>query len=175
MITGAFAALQPKLPVKLLFVCTHNRCRSILAEAIATEIGGDMLQATSAGSDPAGEVDPVTLQSLKRHGIPAQDLRSKALDEVDAFEPDFVITVCDKNEACPAKIGKVRPFHWDLSDPSAMASAPEQQEAFDHAIATLSARLRWLKAGIEQGLNHQGLVMLISALANTRPQPIAII
>jgi arsenate reductase len=80
MNTGAYAftALQPKLPVKLLFLCTHNRCRSILAEAIATEIGGDMLQAASAGSDPAGEVDPVTLKSLERHGIPAQGLHSKA-------------------------------------------------------------------------------------------------
>jgi hypothetical protein len=90
---------------------------------------------------------------------------------VDEFDPDFVITVCDKNDACPTWMGKARPFHWGLSDPSAMKDAPEQQEAFDHVIATLTARLKWLKAGIEQGLNHQGLVMLISALANTRPQP----
>ncbi len=179
MRTGAYAfsaltALQPTLPVKLLFLCTHNRCRSILAEAIATEIGGDLIQAASAGSEPAGEVHSLTLRSLQRHGIPAQGLRSKALDELEEFRPDFVITVCDKAaaEPCPLWLGKTRPFHWSLSDPSAQTTdEAERDRAFDQIIATLTARLRWLKAGIEQGLNHQGLVMLISALAETKPQP----
>jgi arsenate reductase len=168
---AALSALQPKLPVKLLFLCTHNRCRSILAEAIATEVGGDLLQAASAGSEPAGEIHPTTLLSLERHGIPAQGLRSKGLSEVDAFDPDFVITVCDGSGSCPAWSGRTRPFNWGLSDPSALASDPaEQDAAFDHAIETLTTRLRWLRAGVEQGLDHQSLVMLISALADTRPQ-----
>jgi arsenate reductase len=167
----ALSAMQPKLPVKLLFICTHNRCRSILAEAIATEVGGDLLQAASAGSEPAGEIHPTTLLSLERHGIPAKGLRSKGLRDVDEFDPDFVISVCDRSGACPAWIGRTRPFHWGLDDPTALDSgAPEQEAAFDNAIATLTARLRWLRAGVEQGLNHQGLVMLISALADTRPQ-----
>ncbi len=179
MRTGTYAftaltALQPTLPVKLLFLCTHNRCRSILAEAIATEVGGELLQAASAGSEPAGEVHSLTLRSLERHGIPAQGLRSKAVKDLENFDPDFVITVCDKAaaEPCPLWLGKTRPFHWSLSDPSAQASdEAEREKAFDQTIATLTARLRWLRAGVEQGLNHQGLVMLISALAETKPQP----
>lgn len=169
---AALSALQPKLPVKLLFLCTHNRCRSILAEAIATEIGGDLLQAASAGSEPAGEIHPTTLRSLERHGIPAKGLRSKGLRDVDEFNPDFVINVCDLSGTCPTWIGRARPFHWGLPDPSELGGSdePAQEAAFDNAIATLTARLRWLRAGVEQGLNHQGLVMLISALADTRPQ-----
>lgn len=167
---AALSALQPKLPVKLLFLCTHNRCRSILAEAIATEVGGDLLQAASAGSEAAGEIHPTTLRSLERHGIPAKGLRSKGLREVDEFNPDFVINVCDRAGTCPAWIGRARPFNWGLDDPSALDSdASEQDAAFDHAIATLTARLRWLRAGVEQGLSHQDLVVLISALAETRP------
>ncbi len=167
---AALAAIQPKLPVKLLFLCTHNRCRSILAEAIATEVGGDLLQAASAGSEPAGEIHPTTLRSLERHGIPAKGLRSKGLGDVDAFNPDFVINVCDRSGSCPTWIGRARPFHWGLDDPSALGTdVPAQDAAFDHAISTLTTRLRWLRAGVEQGLNHQGLVMLISALADTKP------
>lgn len=168
----AHPALLPKPPVKLLFICTHNRCRSILAEAIATEVGGGLLQAASAGSEPAGEVHPLTLRSLARHGIPAEGLRSKALDELKEFNPDFVITVCDKAsaEACPLWLGKTRSLHWSLADPSALTSdETARDEAFDLTIATLAKRLRWLRAGIEQGINHQGLVMLINALADNRP------
>jgi arsenate reductase len=168
---AALSALQPKLPVKLLFLCTHNRCRSILAEAIAKEVGGDLLQAASAGSDAAGEIHPSTIRSLQRHGIPASGLRSKGLGEVDEFNPDFVINVCDGTGTCPTWKGRARPFHWGLPDPSVLDSdATEQDAAFDHAIATLTARLRWLRAGVEQGLSHQDLMVLISALAETRAQ-----
>ena len=167
----AHTALQPKLPLKLLFICTHNRCRSILAEAITSEIGGGLLQAASAGSEPAGEIHPVTLRSLERHGIPATGLRSKALDELEQFSPDFVIAVCDKAaaETCPLWSGKIRPFHWGLMDPSALTSdEAARDQAFDQIIATLTKRLRWLRAGVEQGLDFQGLAMLISAMGNTK-------
>jgi arsenate reductase len=159
-----------KAPLKLLFICTHNRCRSILAEAIAREVGGELIEAASAGSEPAGAIHPLTLKHLQRHDIPAEGLRSKALDELDAFTPDFVITVCDKAaaEPCPLWLGKNRPLHWGLSDPSALnADEAASQEAFDQTIVTLLSRLRWLRAGLEQGLNYQGLAMLISALAET--------
>lgn len=172
---NALTAFQPKLPVKLLFICTHNRCRSILAEAIATEVGGDFLQAASAGSEPAGAIHPLTLHNLERHRIPAEGLRSKSVNELEAFSPDFVITVCDKAaaEPCPLWLGKSRPFHWGLADPSALATDEVgSEQAFDQTIATLTTRLRWLRAGVEQGLDMQGLVMLISALADTRPQPV---
>ena len=169
-------AFQPKLPVKLLFICTHNRCRSILAEAIATEVGGNFLQAASAGNEPSGEIHPLTLRSLKRHSIPANNLRSKSVTELEAFSPDFVITVCDKAtaEPCPLWLGKTRPLHWGLSDPSALATDEAgSEQAFDQTIATLTTRLKWLRAGVEQGLDLQGLVMLISALADTKPQPLS--
>lgn len=159
-----------QIPLRILFICTHNRCRSILAEAIANHVGGGRLLAASAGSEPSGEVHPLTLQSLHRHAIPVTALRSKSLDELANFVPHFVITVCDNaaTEPCPLWLGKNRPLHWGLADPSLLAADEiASRKAFEQTIAILTARVRWLHEGVNQGLNLQGLEQLIKALADT--------
>jgi arsenate reductase len=160
-----------QIPLRILFICTHNRCRSILAEAIANHLGGGRLLAASAGSEPASEVHPLTLQNLQLHGIAATGLRSKSWDELADFAPHFVITVCDNAaaESCPLWLGKTRPLHWGIADPSLIAADEIAcRRAFDQTIAILTARLRWLCEGVNQGLNLQGLEQLIKALGITR-------
>lgn len=130
--------------MKLLFVCTHNRCRSILAEAIARHLGGGRIDVASAGSSPAGEVHPLTLKHLARHGIPTRGLASKSWDEAPGPAPDVVVTVCDRaaGEACPLWLGNAEKVHWGLADPSAVTGDEAvQREAFDAIITTLQARL----------------------------------
>ena len=81
--------------MKVLYICTHNRCRSILSEAITNHVAGDVITAKSAGSQPAGEVHPLSLKYLNEAGIPTEGLQSQSWDEFEAFAPDLVITVCD--------------------------------------------------------------------------------
>ena len=87
--------------MKLLFICTHNRCRSILSEAIANHIGGDKLTAASAGSSPQGEVHPLTLKYLSEKGIDTSNLNSQSWHDFEDFKPDVVLTMCDSDLATP--------------------------------------------------------------------------
>lgn len=131
--------------MKILFICTHNRCRSILAEAIANHCSEGLIEAASAGSEPAGEVHPMTLKALEFHHIPVKGLYSKSWDEMEDFEPDFVITVCDNaaSEVCPVWFGKSLRAHWNLKDPSTVVgSEAEKLAAFGETIALLTARVR---------------------------------
>jgi arsenate reductase len=162
--------IKPAPPLKLLFICTHNRCRSILAEALANHLGKGALLATSAGSQPAGAVHPQTLQGLQRHGVPVEGLHSKSWDTLEHFAPDFVITVCDDaaQEACPLWFGKTPQVHWGLADPSALAADPEAcRQAFDRTIAILTTRLRLLREGVVIGMKRHKLQQLLRALADT--------
>ena len=106
--------------MKLLFICTHNRCRSILCEAIASQRGASVLQAASAGSAPVEAVHPLTLRYLEERGYSTTDLQSQSWHDLQSFEPDRVITVCDSaaGEACPLWMGEVDKHHWGLPDPS---------------------------------------------------------
>ena len=159
-----------KTPLRILFICTHNRCRSIIAEALANHVSEDCLLAASAGSDPASEVHPFTLQSLRRHGIATTGLRSKSWDELRNFAPHFVITVCDDaaDEPCPLWLNKARSLHWGIADPSLLAvDEATSHRDFDQTIAILTARLLWLREGVRQGLNLQGIEQLIRSLADT--------
>ena len=133
--------LKPML--KLLFVCTHNRCRSILAEAIFRDVAGDVFDVRSAGSQPAGVVFPGTLSFLQQQGIKTDDLRSQSWDEFADFVPDVVITVCDSaaGEACPLWMGNSIRVHWGLSDPSKESDAEKQQALFSAVADTLSQRI----------------------------------
>ena len=113
-----------KAPFKILFVCTHNRCRSILSEAITNQIGAGLIEAQSAGSAPAKQVHPLTLQYLANCGYDITALHSKSWQMLtDGFTPDVVITVCDAaaGESCPLWLGNVPKFHWGLADPSKLA------------------------------------------------------
>jgi len=105
---------------KLLFICTHNRCRSILCEAIASQRGAGSIQAASAGSAPVDAVHPLTLRYLAERGYQTSGLQSQSWEDLAAFSPDRVVTVCDTaaGEACPLWMGGVDKHHWGLPDPS---------------------------------------------------------
>jgi arsenate reductase len=135
--------------MKLLFICTHNRCRSIIAEAVTNQIGGERLQARSAGSQPSGEVHPLSLRYLEESGIDTAGLCSQSWDVHEAWAPDVVITVCDQaaGEQCPAWFGRALRVHWGLADPSRLEGSEEQVAgAFRDTIATLKGRLEQLLA-----------------------------
>ena len=106
--------------MKLLFICTHNRCRSILSEAITNQRARGILTAASAGSAPVDAVHPLTLRFLQVRGYDTVGLASQSWADLEAFEPDRVITVCDTaaGEACPLWMSDVEKMHWGLPDPS---------------------------------------------------------
>lgn len=133
--------------MNLLFICTHNRCRSILAQAIARQLLSAKFKVQSAGSAPAGEVHPQTLENLKRHGYNTDDLTSQSWDDLADFTPKVAITVCDNaaNEACPMWLGDAVKIHWGLTDPTADTIAEnDRQNVFDQVIATLEKRMKQL-------------------------------
>ena len=134
-------------PLKVLVLCTHNRCRSILFEAIARAEAGPEVTVHSAGSEPAGEVHPATLEALSRARISTEGLCSEGWDRYEAWEPDVVITVCDRaaKEPCPLWLGQAQRLHWGLPDPS-LLEGPAQREAFAEVIAAIRGRLPDLSA-----------------------------
>ncbi|MFN4165989.1 MAG: arsenate reductase ArsC [Ferrovibrio sp.] len=131
----------------VLFLCTGNSARSILAEAIMNEMGAGRFRAYSAGSMPKGQVHPAALDLLKRSGHPVEGLRSKSWDEfaeADAPKMDFVFTVCDNaaNEVCPIWPGQPMTAHWGLPDPAAVESSEtEQRLAFADTYRMLRNRI----------------------------------
>ena len=139
-------------PLHVLFLCTHNSARSILAEAILNHIGKGRFQAFSAGSSPQGnqQPHPLGLQVLQHAGIPTEGLRSKNWDEFgkpDAPRMDLVITVCDNaaGEVCPYWPGQPATAHWGYADPSATQGSEAQQlEAFRQTLLALHRRLALL-------------------------------
>ena len=138
--------------MKILYICTHNRCRSILSEAITRHLASDLIEARSAGSQPAGEVHPTSLKALRAAGIDTSGLRSQSWNELESFAPDLVVTVCDSaaGESCPLWFGKALKVHWGLADPSKLQGAEDEvAEAFRACIGEISQRVEALK-GIAQ-------------------------
>lgn len=131
----------------VLFLCTGNSARSIIAEAILNKIGGDRFRAFSAGSDPKGQVNPHALALLERMDHPIAELRSKSWNEFSGSEApklDFVFTVCDNaaNEVCPVWPGQPMTAHWGLPDPAAVEGTPaEIAVAFADTYRMLSNRI----------------------------------
>jgi arsenate reductase len=131
----------------VLFLCTGNSARSILAEAILNRKGKGNFTAFSAGSHPSGKVRPEALRQIELAGIPTVGLRSKSWDEFaapDAPKMDFVFTVCDNaaNEACPFWPGQPMTAHWGIPDPAAVKGTPEEIErAFRDAFSILDRRI----------------------------------
>ncbi|HET7746667.1 MAG TPA: arsenate reductase ArsC [Vicinamibacteria bacterium] len=134
----------------VLFLCTGNSARSILAEMLLNMRGAGRFRAFSAGSRPKGEVHPLALEVLREAGVRARGARSKSWDEFagpDAPAMDFVITVCGNaaNETCPAWPGHPATAHWGVDDPAAVEGSPEEQRrAFRRAYEELDARVRML-------------------------------
>jgi protein-tyrosine-phosphatase len=134
--------------MNVLFLCTGNSCRSILAEATFNHLAPPGWSALSAGSQPTGTVHPRSLALLQREGIATVGLRSKSWDELP-LTPDIVITVCASaaGETCPAYLGPVLRSHWGVDDPAhASGTDAEIDAAFDTAYRTLRARIEALLA-----------------------------
>ncbi|MGA1581203.1 MAG: arsenate reductase ArsC [Luminiphilus sp.] len=135
--------------MRLLFICTHNRCRSILCEAIAQQRGAGVLQAASAGSAPVAAVHPLTLRFLKARGYETQGLVSQSWEDLQSFAPDKVVTVCDSaaGEACPVWMGEVEKIHWGLPDPSRVeGSDADIEAAFMSVIDSIEDKVdSWLR------------------------------
>ncbi len=131
----------------VLFLCTGNSARSILAEAIVNQRGGGRFKGFSAGSQPRGEVHPYALDLLQSLRLPVDGLRSKSWDEfalAGGPEMDFIFTVCDNaaGEACPAWPGQPMTAHWGVPDPAAArGSEIERRAAFRQAFAALENRI----------------------------------
>jgi len=152
--------------MKILFICTHNRCRSILAEAIANHFGEGIITAASAGSDPAGKVHPRTLEALAARNIPVAGLTSKSWDTLEDFKPDVVITVCDNaaREQCPVWLGDVTRAHWGLADPSAIEGDHDNvMAAFNGTIDMLIDRVAFLSGFLEQNPDKAQLQMRLKS------------
>lgn len=136
-------------PFNVLFLCTGNSARSIMAEAAINQraIGGGKFHGFSAGSHPAGRVHPLALELLREQHFPTEHLRSKSWDEfarVGAPRLHFVFTVCDAAaaEVCPVWPGQPMTAHWGVPDPAAVTgSAEEQRRAFRDAFWVLARRI----------------------------------
>lgn len=129
--------------MNILFLCTGNSCRSILAEATFNHLAPAGMRAVSAGSKPAGYVHPRSLALLAREGISTDGYYSKSWDALP-LTPDIVVTVCGSaaGETCPAYLGPVLCTHWGVEDPAhATGSEAEIDAAFMHAYRVLRARI----------------------------------
>ena len=133
--------------MNILFLCTGNSARSILAESILNQMGSDRFRAFSAGSHPKGHVHPLALRLLQQLSYPTVGLRSKSWEEftgTDAPELNLVITVCDHAaaEACPVWLGQPTSGHWSIPDPAAVDGAEENRiQAFALAYELLLAKI----------------------------------
>jgi protein-tyrosine-phosphatase len=134
-------------PYNVLFLCTHNSARSVIAECIMNRLGQGRFKGYSAGSQPSGEVNPYALELLKRLNYDTSTLRSKSWNEFaapDAPKLDFVFTVCDNaaNETCPYWPGQPMTAHWGLPDPSQVTGTEaERRLAFADTHRMLHQRI----------------------------------
>ena len=131
----------------VLFVCTGNSARSIIAEGLLNHLGGKRFRAYSAGSHPKGEVHPLAIEALKHFRLPNDGFRSKSWEEFarpDAPQLDFVFTVCDNaaGEMCPVWPGQPMTAHWGIPDPAAVrGSEAEKRAAFADAYGRMYNRI----------------------------------
>lgn len=138
---------MPDRVFNVLFLCTGNSARSIMAEAVLNNMGRGHFLAHSAGSHPAGEVNPFAVELLQKSRLPTQGLRSKSWDEFAATGApalDFVFTVCDKaaGEICPVWPGQPMTAHWGIEDPAAVQGSDEdKRKAFLNAFTHLHRRI----------------------------------
>lgn len=151
----------------VLFLCTANSARSVMAEAILNQLGRGRFRAFSAGSHPAGKINPFTLDVLKKHGHGTEGFRSKSWDEFatpGAPTMDIVITVCDSaaGEICPVWPGRPATAHWGFPDPAAFQGSDDDKRAFFETVyGMIEARLARFAA---LDLNHLDPARLGKAL-----------
>jgi len=130
-------------PIRVLFVCTGNSARSIMAEALLRHVGRQAFEAFSGGTHPSG-VHPLKNQVLAEAGISSEELRSKSIDEFASVTFDYVITLCDDARAvCPVFPGADQSMHWGYRDPASVEGSDEQRlDAFRRVSTQISERIR---------------------------------
>lgn len=157
-------------PFNVLFLCTGNSARSILAESALRSIGDGRFNAFSAGSHPKGEVHPLAIETLHKANYPVEGLRSKAWEEFAAASAprmDFVFTVCDHaaGEACPLWPGRPLTGHWGIEDPIREAHGEMwQRAAFRKALMYLENRIRAFVALPLHTLSRAALTAQVCAI-----------
>jgi arsenate reductase len=159
-------------PYNVLFLCTGNSARSILAESLLNHWGHGRFRAFSAGSFPKGQVHPFAIGLLQRTGLPTEGLRSKSWDEfATAAGPpiDFVITVCDNaaGESCPVWPGMPITAHWGIADPAAVEGDAERSAAFHKALTELEARIKLLVSVPIESLDRTAVQRAVRDIART--------
>ena len=140
-----------------------------MAEAVTRHVCGSLAEVQSAGSQPARKVHPLTLEHLALHDIPVRGLRSKSIDSLANFHPDFVITVCDSaaGESCPLWVDKAHRIHWSLMDPSVLEEdGVACGAAFASLIATLTLRMKRIMDVLQNTGNQEVLAREFEALSN---------
>jgi len=158
----------------VLFLCTGNSARSILAESYLNSIGGARLRAFSAGSHPGGKVNPFALDLLERNRMPTEGLRSKAWDEFakpGAPQMDIIITVCDQaaGEVCPIWPGQPMTAHWGVEDPAAVTGDDEtKRAAFMKAFSVLQKRVALLSSLRLEALDRMAAEQQIKQIGKAR-------
>jgi protein-tyrosine-phosphatase len=168
--------MTPERIYNVLFLCTGNSARSIIAEALLTQMGATRFRAFSAGSYPKGEVNPHAVELLNRMGLSTEALRSKSWDEFAAAESpilDFIFTVCDNaaGEMCPVWPGKPTTAHWGIADPAAVeGTEAAKREAFRMALHELEARIRLFIDLPIQSLDQLALKVKLEEIGRTRAE-----
>lgn len=163
----------------VLFLCTGNSARSILAEAILNHKGRGRFRAFSAGSHPTGKVNPAAIDLLQHLKIPTEGLRSKAWDEFAAPGApllDFVFTVCDNaaGELCPVWPGQPMTAHWGVPDPAAAEGSDEQKRrAFHEAFRALSTRINLFISLPMEKLDRLALQKRLQEIGKTGQEAVA--
>ena len=173
-----------KGPYRVLFLCTGNSARSIMAECVMNRWGEGKLVAFSAGSHPRGQVHPMALDLLKQLGYSTERLRSKSWDEFATPESpplDFIVTVCDKaaGESCPFWPGQPMTAHWGVEDPAAFAGPPDaQRRLFTRIYFELENRIKLFASlrledfdslALKRRLDEIGSLRLAEGSATTSP------
>jgi arsenate reductase (thioredoxin) len=130
----------------ILVLCTGNSARSILGEMLFNHLGAGRVKAYSAGSKPGGQINPVALETLAKHGVPSEGARSKSWDEFAAAEApaiDFIFTVCGNAaaEPCPIWPGHLTTAHWGIPDPAHVEPLAARRVAFEAAYQSLKQRI----------------------------------
>ncbi len=156
----------------VLFLCTGNSARSIMAEGLLNKLGSGRFHAFSAGSHPTGKVNPFALERLELEGIPLKDARSKSWDEFvqpDAPVLDFIITVCDNaaGEVCPTWPGQPITAHWGVFDPASVEDN-EKRLAFAKAFAVLERRIKLFTSLRPESLERMVLERQVSDIGRVK-------
>jgi arsenate reductase (thioredoxin) len=157
----------------VLFLCTGNSARSIMAEALVSTMGKGRFQGFSAGSKPGGTVNPFAIDQVRKTGYPVDNLRSKSWDEFagpDAPRMDFIITVCDNaaGEVCPYWPGHPATAHWGFEDPAAVEGTDAQKRAaFEKIFRQIVARMNSFVSLPVQMLDRHAIEQEIKRIGNT--------